>query len=41
VAALQAQAQALSRPTEPGCGDAARIEQTVARLAAQLTGGPP
>jgi len=41
VAALQAQAEALSRPTEPGRDDAARIEQAVARLTAQLTGGAP
>jgi hypothetical protein len=41
VAALQAQAETLSRPTEPASGDAVRIAQAVARLAALLTGGAP
>jgi hypothetical protein len=41
VAALQAQAEALSLPAAPGSGDAARIARAVARLAAQLTGGAP
>ncbi len=41
VAALQSQAETLSRPTEPDSGDVFRIAQAVARLAAQLTGGAP
>ena len=41
VAALQAQAENLSRPTELGSDDGFRIAQAVARLAALLTGGVP
>lgn len=41
VAALQAQAEALSLPAEPGADDATRIDRAVARLVAQLTGGAP
>lgn len=39
VATLQAQAEKLSLHTEPGADDATRIDEAVARLAAQLTGG--
>ena len=41
VAALQVQAETLTRATEPDSGDAVRIDQAVARLAALLTGGAP
>lgn len=41
VAALRAQADALAAPHEPGSDEAARVDEAVARLAAQLTGAPP
>ncbi len=41
VSALQAQADALLAPHDIGSDEAARVDNAVARLAAQLTGAPP
>jgi hypothetical protein len=41
VAALQTQADALAAPHELDSDEAARVDDAVARLAAQLTGSPP